>query len=236
MEPKIDRRKHYILVVDTETARSVMKSNGHLDTTQTLVYDLGYQVIDKYGNVYEQASFVNKDIFVDQFELMQSAYYANKIPKYMEDLRNGTRQMSDTYHIRQAVHETIRRWEIAEVCAHNAYFDYSALNNTQRHSTNGKYQWFFPYGITVWDSMTMAKDVICKMPTYQRFCEKHGLLNKYGKPSKSAENLYRFISHNPDFQESHTGLEDVAIEAQIIAYCYRQKKKMRKELFRNRVS
>jgi hypothetical protein len=69
------------------------------------------------------------------------------------------------------------------------------------------------------------------MPTYRKFCEEYGLLTANGRLSTTAENLYRFIIKDPYFEESHTGLEDVMIEAQIVAYCYRQHKAMKKKLF-----
>ena len=77
----------------------------------------------------------------------------------------------------------------------------------------------------------MAQSVIGKMPTYRAFCEEHGYLTKTGRLSMTAENLYRFISRDNDFVENHTGLEDVEIEAQIMAYCFRQHKAMRKKLW-----
>jgi hypothetical protein len=40
--------------------------------------------------------------------------------------------------------------------------------------------------------------------------------------------LYRYITGNTDFIESHTGLEDVDIERQILAYCFRKHKAMDK--------
>jgi hypothetical protein len=46
-----------------------------------------------------------------------------------------------------------------------------------------------------------------------------------------AENVYRFIINNTDFIESHTALEDAEIETVILAYCYKQKKKMRRKLW-----
>jgi hypothetical protein len=46
-----------------------------------------------------------------------------------------------------------------------------------------------------------------------------------------AEVLYRFISGNNEFIESHTGLEDVLIEKEIFAYCVKQHKAMRRNLF-----
>jgi hypothetical protein len=79
----------------------------------------------------------------------------------------------------------------------------------------------------------MSRDVILKMPTYKKFCESNNLLTATGRLSASAENLYKFISQNADFVESHTGLEDVEIEAQIFLYCRKQHKKMRKNLYEN---
>ena len=79
--------------------------------------------------------------------------------------------------------------------------------------------------------MKMARDVIHKMPTYRRFCEENNLLTKNGRLPTTAENLYRFIIKDPNFKESHTGLEDVQIEREILFYCFRQHKKMRKGLW-----
>ena len=79
--------------------------------------------------------------------------------------------------------------------------------------------------------LRLAKSVILQMPTYRKFCEANGFLTKSGKLSCTAENLYRFIIKDPTFVVAHTGLEDVEIESQILAYCYRQHKKMSKKLF-----
>jgi hypothetical protein len=79
--------------------------------------------------------------------------------------------------------------------------------------------------------MKMARDVIHKMPTYRKFCEENGFITKTGQLSAKAEDLYRFIIKDPTFVESHTGLEDVQIEREIMNYCYRQHKKMRKVLW-----
>lgn len=230
---KIDKRKHYILVVDTETANTI-QDGKKLDMTNVLVYDCGWQVVDKQGRVYTQASYVNSDIFVHERELMQSAYYSSKIPQYVKDLRAGRRKMANTYEIRKAMLEDMERFNIKEVAAHNARFDLNALNVTQRYMTKSQFRYWFPYGTEIWDTMRMAESVICKMPTYRKFCLEHGYITDTGRLRKTAEVLWRFISKNPDFQESHTGLEDVQIEAQIMAYCFRQHKHIEKELFRRK--
>ncbi len=81
--------------------------------------------------------------------------------------------------------------------------------------------------------MKMARDVMHKMPTYRKFCEENGFVTKTGQLSAKAEDLYRFIIKDPTFVESHTGLEDVQIEREIMFYCYRQHKPMRKLLYEN---
>lgn len=235
MEQKIDRRKHYIMVVDTETANTITRNDGSMDMSDVLVYDCGWAVVDKYGTVYETASYVNRDIFVYEREMMQSAYYADKIPRYTEDIQAGRRTMANTYEIRQAMLEALSKWGIRHVSAHNARFDSNGLNRTQSWGTMSKFRYWFPFdSVEWWDTMKMAEDVILPMPTYIRFCEEHGYLLKNGKPRKTAEILYRFITNNPDFVESHTGLEDVLIEKDILAYCFRQHKAMRKELYPNK--
>jgi hypothetical protein len=228
---KIDYRHHYVLVLDTETANTLVDEDGRMDMSSVLMYDCGWSVVDTKGNVYLERSYVNRDIFVYERELMQSAYYAWKIPRYVEDLRNGDRIMASTYEIRQQMLADMELYHIHEVVAHNARFDYNALNGIQRWTTKSRFRYWFPYGTEVWDTMKMARDVIHKMPTYRKFCEEHGLLTANGRLSTTAENLYRFITKNPDFVESHTGLEDVQIEREIMFYCFRQHKKMRKGLW-----
>lgn len=229
----IDKRHHYVLLLDTETANTLTDEKGRLDMTSVLVYDCGWCVMDTRGNIYKEQSFVNQDIFFGESELMKSAYYAEKIPQYLEDIRQGTRQVANTYQIRQAMLADMVEYGITEVVAHNARFDLNALNLLQRWTTKSKYRYWFPYGTDVWDTLKMARDVILKMPTYKKFCEQHNLLTKTGRLSATAENLYRFIIKDPTFQEEHKGLDDVRIEREIMIYCYRQKKKMRKKLFEN---
>ena len=227
----IDYRHHYVLVLDTETANTLVDEDGRMDMSSVLMYDTGWSVVDTKGHVYLERSYINRDIFVYERELMRSAYYGWKIPKYVADLRNGERIMSDTYHIRKQMLADMELYHITEVVAHNARFDLNALNTIQRWTTKSQYRYWFPYGTEVWDTMKMARDVIHKMPTYRRFCEEHGFLTANGRLSTTAENLYRFITKNPDFVESHTGLEDVQIEREIMFYCFRQHKKMRKGLW-----
>lgn len=232
MEQKIDRRIAYRIVLDTETC-PVDKDIKEVLASNMWTYDCGWAVVDKRGKVYRERSFINADIFLEEKELMNSAYYANKIPMYWKQIKSGERILTSFHNIRKTLLEDIQEFEVKEIYAHNMRFDYGTLTTTQRWLTKSKYRYFFPKDVIICDTLKMARDVILKMPTYRTFCEKHGLLTKNGRLSASAENLYRFITKDPTFVEAHTGLEDVMIEKEILAYCFKQHKKMRKKLWEN---
>ena len=230
---KIDRRHVYGIVLDTETANTIQDEHG-LDMTNVLFYDLGFQLVDSHGRTYgKKFSFVNSDIFTHEAELMQSAYYAKKIPQYRQDIAEGKRILANTYEIRKILCELVAEYDCKFVCAHNARFDYNSLNNTQRWTTKSRFRYFLPYGLEWWDTLKMARSVMGKMPTYQRFCAENGYTTKTGKPRFTAEICYRFITKDNTFVESHTGLEDVEIETEILRYCHRQHKPMKKKLWGN---
>lgn len=233
---KIDRRHIYGIMLDTETANTIQEGS-RLDTSSVLPYDIGFAIIDTYGRIYETHSFVNSDIFTREKELMKSAYYAKKIPQYEVDLLLGTRKLANTYTIRQFILSKIKEYDIKFVCAHNARFDYTSMNNSVRWETKSKIRYFFPRSIEWWDTLRMAREVVAKTPTYRAFCEKHGFMTKHKTPQVqvTAEVLYRYITNNPTFKESHTGLEDVLIEVEILKYCRRKHQKMEKRLYPPRV-
>ena len=228
----MDKRIAYRIVLDTETC-PVDKDVEIVSPQNMWTYDCGWAVVDKRGKVYKTRSFVNADIFLQEKELMNSAYYAKKIPMYWEDIKNSKRVLTSFYNIRKALLEDIEEYNVKEIYAHNMRFDYGTLTTTQRWLTKSKYRYFFPKEIIICDTLKMARDVILKMPSYKRFCEKYDLLTANERLSASAENLYRFITKDLTFVESHTGLEDVMIEKEILAYCYKQHKKMRKKLWEN---
>lgn len=226
----MDRRINYKLVIDTETC-PLDKDLKEVLPSNMFTYDIGWAIVDKRGNVYRTRSFIVADIFLDERELMNSAYYANKIPQYWEDIKMNNRHIKSFYNIRKYLLDDIEEFGITEVYAHNMRFDYGTLNNTQRYLTKSQYRYFFPYGIEICDTLRMARDVIGKMPTYKRFCQENGFLTARGQLRFTAEILYRFISRDMDFEEKHTGLEDVLIEKEILAYCYKQHKKMHRLLY-----
>ena len=217
-------KKQYFLVVDVETANMI---------NDPLVYDLGFCITDRNGKIYAHESFIVSDVFHKEAELMTSAYYANKIPLYYAGIKDKAFKVVTFYEARRKLLDTMKEWNVSEVYAYNARFDSSALNKTQRWLTKSKYRWFFPYGTKIYDIWHMACQVICTQCRYIKFCMANNFITEKGHIKTSAETVYAYLQKDPNFCEAHTGLEDVLIETQILAHCFRQHKKIDKKILWN---
>ena len=216
---KIDKRRSYFLTIDTETANNM---------DNPFVFDIGGAIHDKQGNVMETFSFIVKEVFYGMPDLMAECFYQSKLPMYRAQIEQGFRQVKSWYEVRTHVHKLCNKYSVKAIIAHNMQFDYRSTNTTQRYLTYSKYRYFFPKDIPLWDTLSMARDTIVKQKTYIRFCENNGYCTKNGKPRATAEILYRYITNDVNFTESHTGLEDVLIEKEIFVKCIRQHKKMKR--------
>ena len=226
----MNNRIKYRIVLDTETC-PIDKDFDGVTPSNMWVYDCGWAVVDRNGNVYKTRSFVNADIFLNEKIAMNSAYYQNKIPKYWDEIKSGERVLTSFAKIRKALLEDIAEFKVTEIYAHNMRFDYGTLNTTQRWLTKSKYRYFFPKSIMICDTLKMSRQVIASKKKYINFCKENNYLTARGTPRLTAEILYRFISGNQDFTEEHTGLADVMIEKEILKYCFKQHKKMDRELY-----
>lgn len=200
------------LIIDTETTNSI---------DDPICYDVGFAIIDADGAVYEHHSCVVADVFLDA-ELMASAYFADKIPQYWADIKAGSRKLMRYSNIRKLIADTCAKWDVHIALAHNMRFDYRSTNTTQRFLTCSKYRYFLPYGIELWDTLKMARAVFKNDDDYGAFCFENGFMTKRNQRQYTAEVLYRYLTNDPTFEESHTGLEDVMIEKEIFVECLRR--------------
>ena len=210
-----------VIILDTETTN---------DLDCPLVYDIGFMVIDNNGNVYKEYSFVVADIFLDD-ELMKSAYFIDKIPQYWQEIKEGKRQLKRFANIKKILADVCKEYSVKKIIAHNCRFDYLSLQTTQRFLTSSKYRWFFPYGVEMWCSLKMSREIFSQSVAYGEFCYNNKYLTKRGQRRYTAEILYRYLHNDINFEESHTGLEDVKIEKEIYLYCINKNKEINGKLW-----
>lgn len=197
------------LILDVETTNSL---------DDALIYDLGFAVIDKTGKIYENGSYVIADIFLND-ELMKEAYFAEKIPQYKEDLRNGKRIMRRWKTLKFIIRDIVKQYNITKVLAYNVRFDWNAILTTERYLTKSRFRYFLPFGCYPVDILKMARKKYKNNENYLSFCKKNDYMISENRPRFTAEVMYRFLSKDEDFIESHTGFEDVLIEKDIFVNC-----------------
>ena len=125
--PKFDKRRKYYVVLDCETATLPCASNlpenlkKQVAIAKPLIYDLGWKIVDKKGNVYARENFLIAEIFSVP-EIFNTAYYAHKRPLYIDKLNRGEIVLTDW---RTAASRLEFALSIGEaVGAYNAMFDF----------------------------------------------------------------------------------------------------------------
>ncbi|MBQ9214631.1 MAG: hypothetical protein IJ150_11945 [Bacteroidales bacterium] len=217
----MSRQKEKFLVLDTETANTI---------EQPIPYDIGWAICDNSGTIYVERSFIVAEVFCDMKDVMQSAYYAEKIPRYWNDIKSGKRTLASMWKIRKIMCEDIKKYKIKKIGAYNMAFDKRALNNLVRYVSKSWLRWWFPFGMEFFCIWSMACQTLLNTTSYIKFALQNGLVSEADNIQTSAEACYKFISNAVDFVESHTGLEDVRIEVEIMTKCFSTHKKMNKAI------
>lgn len=127
MNTKFDRRRKYYLVLDCETAtmpyaiqyKGAMRQK--ISIAKPLIYDIGWQVIDRNGNVYAKRNFLISEIFSVP-SIFNTAYYKDKRPIYLEKLQNGEITLAD-WRTATAFLEYDLQY-VESVGAYNSMFDF----------------------------------------------------------------------------------------------------------------
>lgn len=124
---KYDRRRKYYMVLDCETATLPCASKydegmrKNVAIAKPLIYDLGWKIVDRHGNIYNSENFLISEIFSVP-AIFDTAYYAEKRPIYLEKLRKGEIILTDW---QTAMTAFIADLEAVEaVGAYNSMFDF----------------------------------------------------------------------------------------------------------------
>lgn len=231
---KIDKRKNYYLTVDTETTQGYgLKGKFY----SPLIYDIGYAIHDKKGEIYETGNFVIKNIFYSKN--MQTAFYGSKIPWYTEQVATKKIQAVSFAKAVYEINKVCKKYKKLTLLAYNAEFDNSAILKTAEYTQlkqfDGTLQsvFYMVEKIIVQDVWGMFVETIGTRKSYKKFTDKNGFVSEKGNRKTSAEVAYRYLTRNPNFVEDHTALSDVLIEVYIFSQCIKQKKKYSRKILNN---
>lgn len=157
---KKGRKPRLYMVLDCETATLPFVRDMQLSEIQRknvaiarpLIYDMGWRIIDAKGNVYSQHSFLIQETFFVP-SVFNTAYYRDKRPLYMEDLKNGEIIVKNWNEATNILLSDLTH--VDAVCAYNAMFDFKkALGFTDEYIAH-LYSWDY----NIWEDKQRR---ICK--------------------------------------------------------------------------
>ena len=202
-------KKHY-MVLDTETVADAR-----------IPFDIAYTIIDRKGNVVKQANYLTAEIFntvVGRHLIANDSFSKNKAEKYL----TIDAPITSFAVIRDNVRKDIEDYNCV-VTAYNAKFDYSCLTNFAKAYG---FDNFFSDNTVIWDMWNIALTILANSKNYIKFCKDNNFVSDKGNIKTSAEIMYRYLSQDINFVESHTALDDTEIEAEILKACFKRKQKL----------
>jgi len=205
--------KNTFLVLDTETC----------DLSGS-VYDVGYTICDKYGNILQTRNALVREIFTNGKKMM-GAFYAKKLfSHYAPMLESDDIKMETWETITGWMNQDIADFQVTVICAYNAGFDFRVMNATHRMlGYTGK---VLNAPLKTLDLWQFACETKLSQKTYKKLATKKGWVSPKGNIKTGAEFCYRFCSGEWGFIEDHTALSDALIETKILADCMATKKKI----------
>lgn len=194
-----------VIVLDTETT-SLDKPFCY-DCSWVIMETETGSLIDLKANVIEQVWH--------NLPLFESAYYKEKRQKYISMMRVKHAQMNKWGYVMQDLKRDIRKYNVEAVYAYNADFDDKVLSyNCDWYKCQNPLD-----NIPIFDIWGYASQFITNTSDYKNFCEQFKRFTDTGNYKGSAEVVYQYLNHQPDFIEEHMGLFDSEIEANILYQC-----------------
>lgn len=219
MIKKVDLKKErYLMFIDTETI-------GTLNVKESILpFEIGMKILDtETMKVVKEKSYLVRKFFNNKY-IMLSTFSATKYPNYFEKLENDKRYKTMSVNdISKDIEKTISRYGIKIMVAHNGNFDKTAMARLfEDFGVNNPFE-----NIDLLDTMELSK-IITFSKDYANYClENKDRLNSMkdscfitnsGRVRTTAQAIYCYLSNNSQFEEAHTGLEDIDIEIEIFKH------------------
>lgn len=200
-----------VAIIDTETTKSGM------------VYDFGVAIMNAAtGEIIATMNAIVEETFND-VSAMATAYYAAKIPAYLEAINAGALEVLGFNECFKRFDSLLASYDVRSVWAYNMAFDFKALNRTIAELSNGFVASFFPASVKCYDLMSSAINLVGNTRRYQKWAIAHDYVTPTGRARATAETMFRFIADDDAFVEDHTALSDAIVEADILAHLVAKK-------------
>ncbi len=216
MIKKIDLKKQkYIMFIDVETIGSLYVSES------VLPFEIGMKVVDIENlKIVKEKSYLVRKFFNNKY-IMLSTFSATKYPEYLKKIETDKRyKLMSVNDISKDIEKIAQRYNIKVMTAHNGNFDKTAMARLfDDFGVDNPFE-----NIDLLDTLELSK-VITFSKDYANYCIAHKdrlndmkescFITNSGRVRVTAQAIYCYITNNSQFQEAHTGLEDIDIEIEI---------------------
>ena len=186
-------KKDIFMVLDTETC----------DLTGS-VYDVGYTIADRKGNIATTRNWLVQEIFTDAKKMM-GAFYAKKMfSHYAPMLNDGAVKLAAWSDIVQTMRDDCAAFGVTSIAAYNAAFDFRVMAAT--HKMLGNTDRILPAGLKKLCIWQFACETKLSQKSYVKMALANGWVSPKGNIKTGAEFAYRYTTHRPEFVEDHTAL------------------------------
>ena len=199
-------------------------------TDARLAFDIAWIAYDAKGNELERKNYLVSEIVNAPFAnilIRRDSFIKNKAQFYMDGMAFHSFDIEPLSYIADDFIGMAERYNAKVVmCAYNAKFDYSALNDNMNAYCGMN---FFNDDVEIVDIMTMALATICDTNKYVRWCQLNNMVTEKGNVRTNAETVYAYLTRDTDFVEAHHALQDCEIEADIYFKARKYRKKHHKQ-------
>lgn len=202
-----------LLTLDTET----VGLQGH-------VYDVGYIIHDKRGNIALERNWLVEENFTDPKKMMGAFYAGKHFTHYARMLQDGLITLKPWDEIVEQLNADILEHSVDVIAAYNAGFDFRVM--AQTHADLGYSGKVLDSALEILDIWQFACETKLSQKAYATIARDMGWVSPAGNIKTGAEFAHRYCSGDHSFIEDHTALSDARIEVAILAQCYAQKKRV----------
>ena len=209
----------------TITKKSIMVLDTEACDLAGNVYDVGYTITNRKGEVISTFNALVLEIFTDASKMM-GAFYAKKLfTHYAPMLNRSEIALMPWSDIVAQIRYDMALYNVNVVSAYNLGFDRRVMRQTDALLRGGNGQNpIVEKGVELLDIWQFACETKLSQATYKELARSRGWVSAKGNIRTGAEYAYRFCSGDHGFIEDHTALSDALIETDILAACYACKK------------
>lgn len=188
-----------------------------------VIFDYGWQVVDlDSGDILVKKSYVSSELY-DEALVNGRAFLINdgtvKQDTYFKQVLNGEIKIMSEKDIFVQLKRDMKKVQF--MSAYNISFDKSALEKTHFRTFGREFEEI--ENIQLLDIYNLACNTMLNTDEYRAYCEEHEtgdnrFISEKGNYKTGAEACYAYLTQNGDHIESHTALNDVKEETEILLY------------------